>query len=112
MDVVKGLIGLAIILAIYLLPSWIASDRKTKNQNGILVLNILTGWTGIGWLVCLIMACGSNPGDDEAEIEHLKQSDQEVIHPLDAIERLAAMKEKGLFTDEEFQQQKTKILSS
>jgi hypothetical protein len=42
--------------AIYLLPSLIASAKKRKNSGAILLLNLLLGWTVIGWIVALIWA--------------------------------------------------------
>jgi hypothetical protein len=48
-----GLIILA--LGVYLVPSFIAVlVRKKKSRVAICTLNILTGWTGLGWLISLI----------------------------------------------------------
>jgi hypothetical protein len=48
------------LFLLYFLPSIIAggvhSGGKKKNYAAIFTLNLLTGWTGIGWLVCLIWA--------------------------------------------------------
>jgi uncharacterized membrane protein YqaE (UPF0057 family) len=44
------------ILAImaYFLPSIIATSKKRKNTTAIFTLNLLLGWTLIGWIVALI----------------------------------------------------------
>jgi len=42
------------IFALYFLPAIIANSRKHKNKKTIITLNILLGWTGIGWFACLI----------------------------------------------------------
>lgn len=49
--VVTVLIG---ILALYLLPSIIAFQRGKKNKLAILLLNILLGWSLIGWVGSLV----------------------------------------------------------
>lgn len=47
-----GLLG----LFINFLPSFIAFSRNHPNQVAILILNILFGWTGLGWIILLIWA--------------------------------------------------------
>lgn len=53
-------IGLIIILLfgllVYLVPTIIAAIRKTRNLVGIIVLNLLTGWTFFGWVAALVWA--------------------------------------------------------
>jgi hypothetical protein len=56
---------LVLLLAFYFLPYLIARWRKTHNRNGILILNALTGWMGLGWLAALAMACGSRATEAE-----------------------------------------------
>lgn len=41
---------------IYCIPAVTAYSRKHRNSLAILWLNILTGWTGLGWLVAFIWA--------------------------------------------------------
>jgi len=61
---IVGIIGflLALLLAgimafaVYLLPAIVAGLRGTKRQGGILVLNLLTGWTCLGWTIALVWA--------------------------------------------------------
>ena len=45
-----------IVLILMFLPSLLAIQNKHTNKNAIIVLNILGGWTGIGWLIALIWA--------------------------------------------------------
>jgi hypothetical protein len=44
------------LLALYFLPSLIASGRGLHQRGGIIVLNLFLGWTFIGWFVALIWA--------------------------------------------------------
>ncbi len=46
-------------ILIYLLPALLAAGRRTHNADGTLALNLLVGWTVVGWLAALVMACGS-----------------------------------------------------
>ncbi|MGA8154163.1 MAG: superinfection immunity protein [Terriglobales bacterium] len=40
----------------YFLPSLIALTRNKRDTTAILVLNLLLGWTVIGWAIALIWA--------------------------------------------------------
>ncbi|HTZ99860.1 MAG TPA: superinfection immunity protein [Candidatus Aquilonibacter sp.] len=44
---------------LYFLPSIIGHDKRSFT--GILLVNILLGWTVVGWLVALIWACTDEP---------------------------------------------------
>jgi len=43
-------------IVLYLLPSILALIRRKKSILGIILVNVLTGWTGIGWIISLIWA--------------------------------------------------------
>ncbi len=43
-----------ILIPIYLLPSFIAFRRSHTNGVAILLLNLLLGWTALGWIAALI----------------------------------------------------------
>jgi Superinfection immunity protein len=45
----------------YLLPWAVAATRRKSNAKAIGVLTALTGWTGVGWFVALVMACWAEP---------------------------------------------------
>lgn len=47
---------LVVIVALYLIPSFVALGRGHQSAAAILVTNILFGWTGFGWIVSLIWA--------------------------------------------------------
>ncbi|MBY0379424.1 MAG: superinfection immunity protein [Burkholderiales bacterium] len=38
----------------YFLPSIIANLRNHKNTTAIFVLNLLLGWSLLGWIICLV----------------------------------------------------------
>ena len=50
MEIIFWLLG----IIIYFVPS--IAGYRTKGANGIIVLNLFLGWTGIGWVIALIWA--------------------------------------------------------
>jgi hypothetical protein len=43
-------------VGLYMLPSFVAAGRKCKAAAGIVILNLLLGWTLLGWVGALIWA--------------------------------------------------------
>jgi hypothetical protein len=43
-------------IAAYMLPSIVAHARQQPNLAAILALNVLLGWTVIGWVIALVWA--------------------------------------------------------
>jgi hypothetical protein len=62
-----GLILLLLTIAAYFLPSIIAWQRK-HNLTGVLIVNFLLGWTVIGWIISLVMACGARAGTQNVTV--------------------------------------------
>ena len=51
------LIIIIIVCALlYFVPAFIAYSRKHDSKGWVLFLNIILGWTGLGWLFCLLWA--------------------------------------------------------
>ncbi|MGH6670432.1 MAG: superinfection immunity protein [Xanthobacteraceae bacterium] len=48
------LVLLSVLLLVGFLPSVIAFVRRHHNRYAILVLNVLLGWTVVGWAVALV----------------------------------------------------------
>jgi Superinfection immunity protein len=46
----------AVTLAIYLLPTIVGYFRKVEGLPYIFLLNLLLGWSGIMWFICLAWA--------------------------------------------------------
>jgi len=48
-----------IIITLYMVPSIIAYVLKHKHRSNISIINLMLGWTIIGWFACLIytLAC-------------------------------------------------------
>lgn len=47
----------ALLTAGYMLPWAIAATRGKSNSGSIGLINLLLGWSVIGWIVALVMAC-------------------------------------------------------
>ena len=53
-------VAIAAVLAaamIYMFPYAVAWSRGHRNAAAISVLNLLLGWTLIGWIIALVWAC-------------------------------------------------------
>ncbi|WP_366415448.1 superinfection immunity protein [Novosphingobium sp. 32-60-15] len=53
------------MLPLSFLPSIIAFKRSHVQKWFVLLLNVLTGWTGIGWIAAFIWACVGKPEPKE-----------------------------------------------
>ncbi len=51
-----GILGLLFLAAIYFIPAFIAYNAKKTNFGAIFALNLLLGWTFLGWVIALIWA--------------------------------------------------------
>jgi hypothetical protein len=45
---------------LYFLPTIVAVKRHVRHRGSVAVLNVFLGWTLLGWVVALAMACRSN----------------------------------------------------
>lgn len=50
-----------VLTFLYTLPWAIAATRHKRNTGMIALLNVLTGWSGVGWVISLVLACLSDP---------------------------------------------------
>ena len=48
--------GVVALVAVYWLPVIIASRRRVPDLGSVIVINLLAGWTVIGWVVALALA--------------------------------------------------------
>lgn len=56
MEAISGLIIAILLFVFYFIPTIVAYKRKHHNALAIGVLNLIFGYTGIGWGVALIWA--------------------------------------------------------
>lgn len=102
---IAGFVFLVVAFVAYFLPTFIASRRSHPNGNSIALLNIFLGWTFIGWLVALIWSVSAIQKKEAPTISAPQQLDK-----YQQIERLAALKDKGVLSEQEFEAEKAKLL--
>ena len=47
-------------VALYFLPAIAASRRRHRNAGAITMLNLLTGWTVLGWIIAMVWSATDN----------------------------------------------------
>jgi hypothetical protein len=62
MNLVLLLTLILIAIAIYFLPSLVAAKRNHHQTGMVMVINFFLGWTFIGWVVALAIACSAVKG--------------------------------------------------
>jgi TM2 domain-containing membrane protein YozV len=61
--------AIILVLAAYFLPSIVGAARDYKGA-GIFFVNLLLGWTGIGWLAAFIWACVGRTTAEDRRASH------------------------------------------
>jgi hypothetical protein len=51
------LLVIMLALTLYLFPALVATSRNHHNSGSIIITNLFLGWTFLGWVVALAMAC-------------------------------------------------------
>jgi hypothetical protein len=67
------------LLAVYFLPAIIAFCRGLRNRLIIAFGNLFLGWTGIGWLIFLLLSIGENPDAPRVEGKSLPLGDRNLV---------------------------------
>jgi cytochrome bd-type quinol oxidase subunit 2 len=49
-----GFLVLGVLALVYFMPTFVAVFRKHHNAAAIVILNILTGWSFVGWVAALV----------------------------------------------------------
>jgi hypothetical protein len=57
LGIVVGFFVIAVTVALYFLPAIVAYKRNHHNRLAILMVDLLVGWSFIGWAIALIWAC-------------------------------------------------------
>jgi len=59
LGIIELLVILTVVLFFYFLPSLVAANRKHRNCQAIFTMNLLFGWTFIGWGISMVWAMKS-----------------------------------------------------
>ena len=98
---------LAAAFFLYFLPTFISQHRGHPNATPIFLLDLFLGWTFIGWLVALIWSASSIAAKSAATAPEPAVDDK-----YSKLEKLGGLKERGLVSEQEYEQEKSKILNS
>jgi len=106
-----GVLLFAILLFIYFIPSIVGYNRSDFTQ--IFLLNLLLGWTLLGWVIALIWGAGTEKqGSTSVETSRQAPNETHVSKSIaDELNKLLILKDKGLITEEEFMFQRAKLLN-
>lgn len=106
---VAAFIMLIAAFVIYFLPTFVAAKRGHPNGTSIFLLDLFLGWTFIGWLAALIWSASAirKPAETPADSAPAAASDR-----FQKLEKLAALKDNGHLTQEEFESEKARLLKS
>lgn len=72
-----------IAVGIYFIPFIIAWFRD-HNINGIFLVNLLAGWTLIGWIIALAMACSEKRNQNMTVIKEIVTVHPTALPPIDS----------------------------
>ena len=75
------LAGGVIAICLYMLPTIIGAARKVVNVGSVFAINLLLGWTLIGWAVAMAMALRTNPPHAYRQSPHLLETPQSPSTP-------------------------------
>ncbi len=63
----KGVVMMIAVALVYVLPSMLAWKRGSRRRWKITAINLLLGWTVIGWIVAMVLTFAYEPPPDGAE---------------------------------------------
>lgn len=86
------------LFTIYMKPTMSASEKNHPQKGAVMWLNILFGWTIIGWIVLLIWM---NPSSAPAAAK---------LVPSDNLTELKSLLDSGIITQEDYDRKKQEIL--
>ena len=98
-----------VFMGIYFMPAIVAYVRGHPSFVAIMVLNLLLGWSLVGWIVALVWAFS------DMRVILLRSDDPSANNPLnqvEALEKLAVLRDKGVLTEEAFQRKKKTLLEA
>ena len=84
-----ALLMIAGAVALYFLPGFVAERRKHPQRLAITVLNLLGGWTAVGWLVALVWACTATRSAEQGAGSHQPPAPPRPRYPLSPADELA-----------------------
>ena len=75
-------VGILLLVVLYFAPSIIALARSHHNKLAIFALNLLLGWTGLGWIGALIWSLTRRAPEAQTILSHHEPGESEPKTPL------------------------------
>ena len=95
-----------LLFIIYFIPSFVA--RKRPDFGVVLLVNILAGWSVIGWFAALYLAFRLTPAFIPATV--VASSAAPAASVADELAKLRDLRDQGVLTQVEFERQKSSLL--
>ncbi len=92
---------------LYFIPSVIGILRKHHNLVGLIALNVFLGWTILGWVGALIWSLLRSTKSQTIIHHHSESQSPDRYSQLEILNQLKA---SGGITEEEYSQEKSKLL--
>lgn len=92
----NGLVLFTVLLIPYIIPSVIAYRRWHRSYKAIIALNILLGWTFLGWVVCLVWSLS---GDTEPRTL-VEKEPKDVVKKFFIVSAETKERITGFYTDD------------
>jgi len=111
---IAALILLVFLAVIYFIPAIVASSRGHSQAGAIWVLNILLGWTLIGWVGALVWACTNSAPQQVVVTQPQTYAPPSPAAPrsaADQIAEFASLRDRGIISVEEFEAKKRQLLA-
>jgi hypothetical protein len=89
---------------LYFIPTWIAWNKP--NSDAVMIVNLLFGWTFLGWITALVMALWESDAKQIFINKQPKTDDN-----LDKIAKLKKLYDSGAINESEFLREKGRLLS-
>lgn len=70
-DFMLTLVVIGIVIMLYLLPWFIGKSRDMHGCKMLLLVNLLFGWTTIGWVVCMLWGIFGQTNDMRAAMSRI-----------------------------------------
>jgi len=105
-NVIPAITGFLVMVLFYFMPALNARSRKHPSYAAIFFVNLLLGWTLLGWLIAIMWSASDFKPTGKAIPDAAQQT------KYSALESLASLNERGFITDEEFELEKRKLLDN
>ena len=112
-DAFAAVVLVPFALFFYYIPTFCAISNNKENSVAIGVLNTLVGWTGLGFIICLVW--GLRKDDQQQQVIIQNAPSPSALPPTQTLEQklteLLSLKDKGLITEDEYSAKRSKLIS-